>query len=114
MSKIPKHYYMLTYISAFTDPAGRAGMKYTNVNIERPTKYIPLKIIGDGQQTVANELVMKGVSPDHIRDITLISVDYLGHMTEAQFLEGIDDDELKERDIPKPTDDPFAIKGRAN
>lgn len=107
----PSHRYMVTLATTFKNANGGGGMKYINTMISRPKKTLPLVFLKQSQDSVAMQLQYFGIQPDDIVDVTVLSVSYLGHMTEREFTEGLNQKEAASMDLADgPSDGPVKTK----
>ena len=104
-SKAHNHYYLLTYLVIWGGEEGRpGGAQYVNVQVERDQQTLPLKFLGQTQEAAASNMVQLGVNPQTIKQVVLMGSTYLGRMTEAEMMEGLDpqgiQEEGKEGELP--------------
>ena len=85
----PRHRYMIVAIASFLDKEGKPGVKYLNVVAESRTKQINLGQIKQAQDACMMQIVHFGVDPEGVKDITIVNVCYMGHMTDSDFVAGL-------------------------
>ena len=106
---IPTHRYMLTLLATF-EREGRGGMKHVTTMVERNKKTLPLVFLKQSQDSVAIQLQYFGIAPEEIVDVTVLSVSYLGHMTDAEFTTGLSQDQAASVDLAGKPDMPAPRK----
>ena len=116
MKNQPLHRFMLVLSAAFIGPQGQSSMKIVNTVVARTKKNVPLGIIKQAQDGVSMQLQMFGIEAQNIVDVTIQNVCYLGHMTEQEFLAGLDESQTANMSIGQTDEEddavnPFALKG---
>lgn len=90
-----QHFHLISGTVMFLDKSGdevRAGNFVQNTTIQTPTKDVPARYIGRAQQAL--QMLMFQKLEDHtleVTDVHIMSISYLGFMTEAEFVKPADD-----------------------
>lgn len=89
---IPMHYHLVSGLVLFTRPNSDVVEQiHINTTVQTKNKTVPAKAIGQAQQGIQMLLFKREGAEITVTDVFIISVSYLGHMTQAAFVEGLDE-----------------------
>ena len=93
MSKTSKlqHYHLVAGTAAFVSENG--DIEHTNINttLAGDERYVTAKQVGLAQQGIQMRLFERTGGPVDVRDVFIVGISYLGHMTPEKFMHGIEE-----------------------
>lgn len=88
----PMHYHLVSGMVLFTRQNSDVVEEiYLNTTVQTKNKTVPAKAIGQAQQGIQMLLFKREGAEVTVTDVFIMSVSYLGHMTQEAFVEGVDE-----------------------